>query len=148
MSSILIVGGDKIQGIKNILCQFEVDDINHWSGRKVGVGNKVIPQDTQLIVLITDWISHKFTKKIKETAAKRGVRIVYTPNGSVALLARLTSLKEGGTRESDCRKIQCFKWIKQSTKNALLKAAYLTEYLPNNSLKLTTGITQTNIVKE
>lgn len=104
MSSILIVGGDKIQGIKNVLSHFEVDDINHWSGRKVGDSNKVIPQDTQLIVLITDWISHKLTKKIKENAAKRGVRIVYTPNGSAPLLARLISLKEGETMESDCQK--------------------------------------------
>lgn len=117
MSSILIVGGDKIQGIKNALSHFAVDDINHWSGRKVGDSNKVIPQDTQLIVLITDWISHKFTKKIKENAAKRGLRIVYTPNGSAALLARLTSPKEGETMESDCRKTPCVKWLKQTIQN-------------------------------
>jgi len=117
MSSILIVGGDKIQGIKNALSYFQVDDINHWSGRKVGDGNKVIPQDTQLIVLITNWISHKFTKKIKEYAAKRGLRIVYTPNGSAALLARLTSLKQGEAMESDCRKVQCIVWLKQAIKS-------------------------------
>lgn len=113
MSSILIVGGDKIQGIKNAPSHFKVDDINHWSGRKVGDGNKVIPQDTQLIVLITDWISHKFTKKIKENAAKRGLRIVYTTNGSAALLTRLTSLKDGGATENDCRKVYFKQYFKQ-----------------------------------
>ena len=113
MSSILIVGGDKIQGIKNALSHFEVDDINHWSGRKVCDDNKVIPLDTQLIVLITDWISHKFTKKIKETATKLGLGIVYTPNGSAALQTKLTTLKESETLGGDCRKVKCIKWLKQ-----------------------------------
>ena len=92
MSSILIVGGDKVQGIKNALSQFKVDDINHWSGRKVAHAHKVIPHDTQFIVLITDWISHGFTKKIKATAARRGVKIIYTPNQMLALQAQLHSL--------------------------------------------------------
>lgn len=89
MTTALIVGGDQIEGIKQVLGNYGVTRINHWSGRKVGDGKKVIPNDTDLIVLVTDWISHNFTNKIKQTAAKRGVRIIYTPNGPVALKARL-----------------------------------------------------------
>ncbi|MEZ0315887.1 MAG: hypothetical protein ACAH10_03255, partial [Methylophilaceae bacterium] len=85
-----------------------ITHINHWSGRKVGDGKKIIPHDTELIVLVTDWISHNFTHKIKQSAAKRGVRIVYTPNGPAALRARLgkpASSKFGGDTlaEADCR---------------------------------------------
>jgi hypothetical protein len=43
-------------------------------------------------VLITDWISHQFTYKIKQDAAKRGLQIIYTPNGQAALRARLKQL--------------------------------------------------------
>lgn len=57
MSSVLIVGGDQIDGIQHI---------NHWSGRKVGDSNKVIPLDTEIIVLITNWISHSITHKVKK----------------------------------------------------------------------------------
>lgn len=95
MSTALIVGGDQIDGIKQVLSDRGITHIAHWSGRKVGDGKKVIPQDTELIVLITDWISHTFTHKIKQNAAKRGVRIVYTPNGPAALQARLEKFHIG-----------------------------------------------------
>jgi len=92
MSAALIVGGDQIASIKEELKNFGITEINHWSGRKVGDGKKVIPHDTKLIVLITDWISHQFTYKIKQDAAKRGLQVIYTPNGPAALRARLKQL--------------------------------------------------------
>ena len=85
MSTALIVGGDQIASIKEELKNYGITEINHWSGRKVGDGKKVIPHDTKLIILITDWISHQFTHKIKQDAAKRGLQIIYTPNGPVSL---------------------------------------------------------------
>lgn len=101
MSSALIVGGDKIEGIKQVLATYGVDDIDHWPGRKAGDSNKVIPQNTRLIVLVTDWVSHSFTVKVKRNAARRGVRIVFTPNGPTALKTRLDKLPEAFL-ESDC----------------------------------------------
>ncbi|MFL9608777.1 DUF2325 domain-containing protein [Methylobacillus sp. Pita2] len=103
MSTALIVGGDQIEGIKQELSNFGVTHINHWSGRKVGDGKKAIPHDTDLIVLVTDWISHTFTHKIKQSAAKRGVRIVYTPNGPTALRTRLQKLDPDYVVEDECR---------------------------------------------
>jgi len=92
MSTALVVGGDQIEGIKQVLGNYGITHINHWPGRKVGDGNRVIPHDTEIIVLVTDWISHTFTHKIKQSAAKRGVKIVYTPNGSATLKTRLDRL--------------------------------------------------------
>jgi hypothetical protein len=89
MSKALIVGGDQIASIKQELKNYGITEIDHWSGRKVGDGKRVIPHETKLIVLITDWISHQFTHKIKQNAAKRGLQIIYTPNGPTALRARL-----------------------------------------------------------
>ena len=121
MSSALIVGGDQIDGIRQVLASHGITQINHWSGRKVGDGKKIIPQDTQLIVLVTDWISHTFTHNIKRSAAKRGVRIVYTPNGPAALRTRLDRLKNvsSSDQEGVCRKTSstCTRWL------ARLKAA-------------------------
>ncbi len=102
MSTALIVGGDQIASIKQELKNFGITDINHWSGRKVGDGKKVIPHNTELIVLITDWISHQFTYKIKQDASKRGVQIVYTPNGPTALRTRLKGLHKQSSTEGDC----------------------------------------------
>jgi hypothetical protein len=92
-TSALIVGGDQIDGIKQVLTNHGITHINHWSGRKVGDSNKVIPHDTQFIVLITNWISHSITHKVKKNAMKRGIKVIYTPNGSTALHNRLLNIK-------------------------------------------------------
>lgn len=92
MSSVLIVGGDQVAGIKHVLASYGAVNINHWSGRKVGDSNKVIPYDTKAIVLITNWISHSITHKIKRNALNRGIQVIYTPNGSKALHNRLQKM--------------------------------------------------------
>lgn len=92
MSSALIVGGDQIDGIKQVLTNHGITHINHWSGRKVGDSNKIIPHDTKFIVLITNWISHSITHKVKKNAMKRGIKVIYTPNGSTALRNRLQGI--------------------------------------------------------
>ncbi|CAG0954351.1 hypothetical protein MTYP_00372 [Methylophilaceae bacterium] len=127
MATALIVGGDQIDGIKQVLGNYGITRINHWSGRKVGDGKKVIPHDTQLIVLVTDWISHNFMQKIKQSAAKNKVRIVYTPNGPAALqsrLERMGRMHPEKSAEAACRKTFTFisrsclmRWL------ALLKTA-------------------------
>jgi len=101
-SSALIVGGDQIDGIKQVLVNYGIDHINHWSGRKVGDGNKVIPHDTKFIVLITNWISHSITHKVKKNALKRGIKVIYTPNGSAALRNRLQNIESNSALEADC----------------------------------------------
>lgn len=92
MSSVLIVGGDQVAGIKQVLSHYGVAHINHWSGRKSGDSNRTIPHDTKVIVLVTDWISHSITHKIKRNALHRGIQVIYTPNGSQALQHRLQKL--------------------------------------------------------
>ena len=101
-TSALIVGGDQIDGIKQVLANYGIDHINHWSGRKVGDGNKVIPHDTKFIVLITNWISHSITHKVKKNAMKRGIKVIYTPNGSTALRNRLQNIESNSALEDDC----------------------------------------------
>jgi hypothetical protein len=110
MSTALIVGGDQIDGIRQVLGSYGIKHIDHWSGRKVGDSKRAIPQDTKLIVLVTDWISHTFTHNIKRNAAKRGVRIVYTPNGPTALRTRLERLHLDVDTEGVCRKTLTTYW--------------------------------------
>ena len=104
-SSALIVGGDQIDGIKQVLTNHGIQHINHWSGRKVGDSNKVIPFDTEIIVLITNWISHSITHKVKKNAMKRGIKVIYTPNGANALRNRLQNIDTAPASESDCEAI-------------------------------------------
>ena len=101
MSTALIVGGDRIEGIRQVLESYGLKRISHWTGSTSGDSNKVIPQDTRLIVLVTDWVSHPFTAKVKRDATKRGIHIVYSPNGPTALKTRLEKLPDE-VLETDC----------------------------------------------
>lgn len=105
MSYVLIVGGDQIDGIRQVLNKHGVDDINHWPGRKAGDTQKVIPQDTKIIVFITNWLSHSITHKVKKIAIKRGIKLIYSTNGAMALHIRLQQAGYGFALESDCAHI-------------------------------------------
>ncbi len=101
MSSVLIVGGDQIDGIKHVLNKHGVDDINHWPGRKTGDTHKVIPLDTSIIIFITNWISHSITHKVKKDAIKRGIKLIYATNDATALHHRLQQADSGFVLKSD-----------------------------------------------
>lgn len=89
MSSVLIVGGDQIEGIKEVFDSYGIDQISHWSGRKAGDSNKVIPQNTKVIVLVTKWINHSITYKLKRDAVRRGIKVIYTPSASRERLSEI-----------------------------------------------------------
>ena len=89
MSSVLIVGGDQIEGIRKLFGNYGIDRISHWSGRKAGDSNKVIPQNTKVIVLVTKWINHSITYKLKRDAVRRGIKMIYTPNVSRERLSEI-----------------------------------------------------------
>lgn len=94
MSSVLIVGGDQVDGIRQVFGRYGIDHFDHWSGRKAGDSNKVIPQNTKLIVLITKWINHSITYKIKNNAQKRGIKVIYSPNASRERLSEIIEKNE------------------------------------------------------
>jgi hypothetical protein len=102
MSSVLVVGGGQINAIKQVLLNHGAEHINHWSGLRSADSHKVIPQDTKMIVLITNWINHSITYKVKRNAVKRGIQVIYVTNGSQALHNRLKNSRTDLTLESDC----------------------------------------------
>ncbi len=98
MSSVLIVGGDQVDGIKEVFSHYGIHEISHWSGRKAGDSNKVIPQNTRVIVLITKWINHSITYKLKRDAVRRGIKVIYTPSASrerLSEIIKVNSLAQG-----------------------------------------------------
>ncbi len=103
MSEVLVVGGDHIDGIKTVLNQHGVDQINHWAGRKSGDTHRAIPQNTRYIVLVTKFISHSFMYRIKQYAAKRGLTVLYTSTNSASQL-KMQLAKMAETAAGCCRK--------------------------------------------
>jgi len=75
--SVLIIGGDKIDTIKGILDQLGTFSITHWDTRKKSSAcKKDIPQDTDYVLMITDFINHNAMYKYKNEAKKKNIPLI------------------------------------------------------------------------
>jgi hypothetical protein len=105
MRTVLVVGGDHVDGIKEIVSEHgDQHQFAHWSGRKSGDHHKPIPKNTQLVILITSWVNHSFMYAIKRKASKRNLKIVYATNLKHARQHVMEQLGEDGGVLSACRK--------------------------------------------
>ena len=77
--SILVIGGDDIVSIKAVLGSLGADKVTHWDGRKNhGTKAKAIPQDTDYLLMMTDFINHNMMKKYKKLAKKQAIPMICT----------------------------------------------------------------------
>lgn len=76
--SILVVGGDRLGNIKDKLNQKGFDEIGHVTGRKKGDRKIKIPQNTDLVLILTDFIGHNMAEIIKEESRKNNVSVIFS----------------------------------------------------------------------
>ncbi|MEN8717311.1 MAG: DUF2325 domain-containing protein [Sulfurovum sp.] len=77
--SVLIIGADEITPIKKMLKEFGVKTINHWDARKKSSApKKKIPQNTDLIVMLTSFLNHNTMHKYKNEAKKKDIPFICT----------------------------------------------------------------------
>lgn len=70
--SVLIIGGDKISHISNMLEDLGAKTINHWDARKKSSApKKKVPQDTDCIIMLTSFLNHNTMLKYKSEAKKK-----------------------------------------------------------------------------
>lgn len=75
--SVLVIGGDKINPIKNILTELGATKIHHWDARKkASACKKIIPHDTKCVVMLTSYLNHNAMKHFKSEAKKRELPLV------------------------------------------------------------------------
>ncbi|AYD40864.1 DUF2325 domain-containing protein [Clostridium fermenticellae] len=76
--SILLVGGDRLGNIVKRLKENGFDDIEHISGRKTKARKIKIPDKTDLVLVLVDFVEHELTEMIKRQSRKCGVRIAFS----------------------------------------------------------------------
>lgn len=89
MPKALVVGGDRIDGLRQVLHAQGMNQVEHWTGRKPGDVRRELPQHLTVIVVVTGWLNHSMMYHIKHLAHKRGLRIVYVRHGADHLQQRL-----------------------------------------------------------
>lgn len=77
MSSLLIVGADHLGSIPKKLKGLGFKRITHLNGRKVQMVKRDIPSDTDLILVLTDYINHNLISVLKKKASEQDVPICY-----------------------------------------------------------------------
>lgn len=81
--SILVIGGDNINSIKNVLSELGVNVIKHWDARKKSSApKKKIPQNTDCIIMLTSFLNHNVMHKYKNMAKKYDIPYICTKHSS------------------------------------------------------------------
>ncbi|MBS0423067.1 MAG: DUF2325 domain-containing protein [Proteobacteria bacterium] len=103
--TVLIVGGDYITSFKHFIAAQRNARIEHWSGRAKGFNKRQLPSETQLVIVICDFINHNLANSIKEQANRSGIPLVYCHRSVNELKRKLMDVypaDKNGCGESCC----------------------------------------------
>ncbi|SDY35098.1 DUF2325 domain-containing protein [Tindallia californiensis] len=89
----LLVGADRLGSIPNALQSFGIEEYVHWTGRKKGMRKMDIPEQTDLVIIFTDFIEHNMTQLVKEKAKQMSIPCVFSKRASSDLIHRLEACK-------------------------------------------------------
>ncbi len=92
--TVLIVGGDYVTSFKHLISTQRRARIEHWSGRKKGWNKRSLPNETQLVVVICDYVNHSLTNAVKEKANRRGIPLVYCHRSVNELRRKLQNIDQ------------------------------------------------------
>lgn len=85
----LIVGGDRLGNIPQILNNKGITDYIHWVGRKKGMRNMSIPTNIDMVIILYDFIEHNLAKIIKRESKNMEVPCIFSKRGTSDLTIQL-----------------------------------------------------------
>ncbi|MEA1955519.1 MAG: DUF2325 domain-containing protein [Campylobacterota bacterium] len=94
--SVLLIGGDKIERLKELLKHLGAKHTTHWDSRKNSTLNKKIPKNIDLIIMLTDFLQHNSMSYFKKTAKKKNIPYICTRRGSASVENSFSKFIEGG----------------------------------------------------
>ncbi len=112
--SILILGGDKINPIREVLMTLGVDDIIHWTARNQKNGrkkDKPIPSEVSMVVMLTNFLNHNAMKYYRSEAKTKGLPIVYSTRNIECIKSEFIKVVSNMDKDSKICK-QCENYIK------------------------------------
>lgn len=95
----LIVGADRVGTLCDELLtgaglRFGIRRCSHWSGRNVGDSRRALPEDTRLVVVVCDRVSHGLLNNVRKQAGKKGVPVIYVRHSLLELRDKLMGWAE------------------------------------------------------
>ena len=77
MASLLVVGADHLGSITEKLINSGFKEVIHLDGRKVNMVKREIPDNIDIVFVITDYINHNLAKIIKQKAREQAKPIYF-----------------------------------------------------------------------
>ncbi|MDP3119794.1 MAG: DUF2325 domain-containing protein [Sulfuricurvum sp.] len=68
--SVLVIGGDKINRLQVFLKSLGVEKTYHWDSRNKSITHKSLPQKTDMLIMLTDFLNHNAMYDFKRQAKK------------------------------------------------------------------------------
>ncbi|MDF2546557.1 MAG: hypothetical protein K0R93_1455 [Anaerosolibacter sp.] len=85
----LIVGGDRLGNIPDVLQEKGINDYIHWSGRKKGMRKMSVPSNVDMVIVLYDFIEHRLTEIIKEQTKSMDIPCIFSKRASSDLVGKL-----------------------------------------------------------
>lgn len=76
--SILLVGGDRLGGITEKLVKSGFENIDHISGRKNSDKKIKIPEKTDLVLVLVDYVGHNLSEFVKKESKRTGIKVAFS----------------------------------------------------------------------
>lgn len=89
--SVLVIGGDRIEPIRKKLISYGFNDIEHITGRKKNEKKMDISYNTDLVVVLTDFIGHTLSKNIKNKVKEKDVKVVFAKRSWITMEEQIKS---------------------------------------------------------
>jgi hypothetical protein len=87
--SILVIGGDRLGNIVDLLQAQGFTEIHHVSGRKSSQTGVKIPASVNMILVLTDFVNHNLAKTVKSQAKDRELPILFCKRSCAAIAKAL-----------------------------------------------------------
>jgi len=111
--SVLILGGDRIDPIREVLTTLGVDDIIHWTARNQKGGrkkSKPIPTKVNIVVMLINFLNHNSMKHYRSEAKTKGIPIVYSTRNIECIKSEFIKTINNLDKDSEICK-SCEKYI-------------------------------------
>lgn len=92
MGAILVIGGDRLGNIIDLLEREGFQEVHHVSGRKSSETGMKIPAGVRLILVLTDFVNHNLAKSVKNQAKDKKVPILFCKRSCAAITKALLQI--------------------------------------------------------
>jgi len=89
--SVLIIGADKVSRLETLLKSLGATKTTHWDSRRNSTSHKIIPVNTDVVIMLTDFLKHNSMSYFKKSAKKMDIPLLCVRRGSKSIADEFAS---------------------------------------------------------